>query len=98
MVEPSDVDEFVLILLCSLNVLIVLVLYSFYGGNIFPRHFLLLFQLNLNDDIRERSKIIKQHEDNLKFIDSQSNQLAESILDLQGMSRNLFWFLFYLFP
>ncbi|BAT87837.1 hypothetical protein VIGAN_05125000 [Vigna angularis var. angularis] len=39
--------------------------------------------LNLNDDIRERSKIIKQHEDNLKFINSQSNQLAESILDLQ---------------
>ncbi|XP_027931212.1 protein DEFECTIVE IN MERISTEM SILENCING 3-like [Vigna unguiculata] len=39
--------------------------------------------LNLNDDIRERSKIIKQHEDNLKFLNSQSNRLAESIFDLQ---------------
>ncbi|ESW19313.1 hypothetical protein PHAVU_006G113900 [Phaseolus vulgaris] len=43
-------------------------------------------QLNhtsLRDDISERSKIIKQHEDNLKFLNSQSNQLAESIFDLQ---------------
>ncbi|XP_014491485.1 protein DEFECTIVE IN MERISTEM SILENCING 3 isoform X2 [Vigna radiata var. radiata] len=46
--------------------------------------------LNLNDDIRERSKIIKQHEDNLKFIDSQSNQLAESILDLQDSGNGAF--------
>ncbi|KAH1196166.1 Protein DEFECTIVE IN MERISTEM SILENCING 3 [Glycine max] len=40
--------------------------------------------LNLNDDNRERCKnTIKQHEDNLKFLNSQSNQLAESIFDLQ---------------
>ncbi|KAK7338068.1 hypothetical protein VNO77_18665 [Canavalia gladiata] len=41
--------------------------------------------LNLNDDNRERYKnrITRQHEDNLKFLNSQSNRLAESILDLQ---------------
>ncbi|CAJ1975997.1 unnamed protein product [Sphenostylis stenocarpa] len=38
---------------------------------------------NLKNDIRERSKIIKQHEDNLKFLNSQSNQIDESIFDMQ---------------
>ncbi|XP_027350366.1 protein DEFECTIVE IN MERISTEM SILENCING 3-like [Abrus precatorius] len=33
--------------------------------------------------ITERYKMIKQHEDNIKFLNSQSNHLAESILDLQ---------------
>ncbi|MED6180170.1 hypothetical protein PIB30_007676 [Stylosanthes scabra] len=38
-------------------------------------------KLNLNDDnIKDE---VKKHEDNLKFLNSQSNQLAESILDLQ---------------
>ncbi|RDX91974.1 Protein DEFECTIVE IN MERISTEM SILENCING 3, partial [Mucuna pruriens] len=40
--------------------------------------------LNLNGDNRERyKKMIKQHEDNLKFLNSQSNHLADSKLDLQ---------------
>lgn len=51
---------------------------------------------NLNDDNKERSvNVIKQHEDNLKFLNSQSNHLDESILDLQVSlgryhSKNLF--------
>ncbi|KAK7285775.1 hypothetical protein RJT34_20556 [Clitoria ternatea] len=40
--------------------------------------------LNLSDDNKERCKNkIRQHEDNLMFLNSQSNRLAESILDLQ---------------
>ncbi|KAK7397442.1 hypothetical protein VNO78_18614 [Psophocarpus tetragonolobus] len=40
--------------------------------------------LSLNDDNKERCKnMIKQHEDNLKFLNYQSNHLAESIFDLQ---------------
>ncbi|TKY61251.1 DEFECTIVE IN MERISTEM SILENCING 3 [Spatholobus suberectus] len=40
--------------------------------------------LNLNDDNRDICKnMIKQHEDNLKFLNSQSNRLDESIFDLQ---------------
>jgi len=69
----------------------------FLSSYFFPHHVLLLFQQSLRDDISERSKIIKQHEDNLKFLNSQSNQLAESIFDLQGMSRNQSGFYFYLF-
>ncbi|CAL0309253.1 unnamed protein product [Lupinus luteus] len=41
-------------------------------------------QLNMDDDVGEslRNKI-RQHEDNLKFLHSQSNCLADSILDFQ---------------
>ncbi|MED6125294.1 hypothetical protein PIB30_067222 [Stylosanthes scabra] len=38
-------------------------------------------KMNLNDASMKDE--IKKHEDNLKFLNSQSNQLAESILDLQ---------------
>ncbi|XP_072076142.1 protein DEFECTIVE IN MERISTEM SILENCING 3 isoform X1 [Arachis hypogaea] len=45
---------------------------------------LIQFYLNQNDANHESIKNeIKKHEDNLKFLNSQSNRLAESILDLQ---------------
>ncbi|XP_027188154.1 protein DEFECTIVE IN MERISTEM SILENCING 3-like isoform X2 [Cicer arietinum] len=41
-------------------------------------------QLNLNNDnIESFSDQIKQHEDNIEFLNSQSNRLTESVLDLQ---------------
>lgn len=48
-----------------------------------------IFQLSLNK--------IRQHEDNIKFLNSQSNRLAESILDLQGMFRSQSFFILVLF-
>ncbi|XLS60216.1 hypothetical protein HN51_014444, partial [Arachis hypogaea] len=46
--------------------------------------FTLMSKLNQNDANHESIKNeIKKHEDNLKFLNSQSNRLAESILDLQ---------------
>ncbi|XP_020213831.1 protein DEFECTIVE IN MERISTEM SILENCING 3 isoform X3 [Cajanus cajan] len=38
---------------------------------------------NLNNDKERCKNMIRQHEDNLKFLNSQSNRLHESILDLQ---------------
>ncbi|XP_061372850.1 protein DEFECTIVE IN MERISTEM SILENCING 3-like isoform X2 [Gastrolobium bilobum] len=48
-------------------------------------------QLNLNDGNRESFKNkIKQHEDNIKFLNSLSNRFAESILDLQENGNGAF--------
>lgn len=58
-----------------------------------------VFQLNQDDHNRESiNNQIKQHEDNIKFLNSQSNRLAESVLDLQGMFRNQSFYTLVLFP
>jgi hypothetical protein len=48
---------------------------------------LLIFQMNPSDDddISESfNDQIKQHEDNIDFLNSQSNRLTDTVLDLQG--------------
>lgn len=55
-----------------------------------------IFQMNLNEDDKSFKNKIKQHENNITFLTYKSNHLTESVLDLQGMSRNNFLTCFYL--
>lgn len=41
---------------------------------------------------------IKKHEDNIEFLNSQSNRLTESVVDLQSMFRNSSMYALVLFP
>lgn len=42
--------------------------------------------MNLDDSVQGNNKI-RQHEDNIKFLNSQLNCLTKSIANLQGMFR-----------
>ena len=39
----------------------------------------------LQDELENSGSKLKQHEDNLKFLKTQQNQLDDAILDLQGI-------------
>lgn len=48
--------------------------------------FLFIFGLQkLQDEVEKTGSKMKQHEDNLKFLKAQKNQLDDAILDLQGI-------------
>lgn len=62
--------------------------------------FLFIFGLQkLQDEVEKTGSKMKQHEDNLKFLKAQKNQLDDAILDLQGIILILHYFreLLYLF-
>lgn len=42
----------------------------------------------LQDDLEMLGRKIKQHEENIKFLKTQKNQVDDSILDMQG----ILWF------
>lgn len=59
----------------------------------FRHSFIVSFQQNVQGNSNRLENLIKRHEDNLKFLTTQTNQLDESILDLQGRKSSPLMFL-----